>query len=260
MSPRDLLYRVYERRLRRRLDKSLLPNHIAVAMDGNRRWARQQGFDDPGIGHRYGAEHLDDLLRWADGLGIGEVTVYVASSDNLRKRDGGEIAHLMAMIEQVIADRLMRPDNRWRLHIAGRLDDVPESTAHALKTARDASADRQGRHLTVAIGYDGQEEIVNAVRSTLEREARRGKSIEEIAQRLTADDLAPHMYTGERSDPDLIIRTSGERRLSSFLLWQATRSELYFCDVYWPGFRHIDFLRALRTYTERRRDHQRPQG
>lgn len=245
------LYRYYAKRLSRKLDRDLLPRHVAVAMDGNRRWARQQGFADAGIGHRYGAVHLDDLLGWCAGIGIDHVTVYVASVDNLRKRDGGEIAHLMDMIEEVIASRLMQPGNPWRLHIAGRLDCLPDATAEALKTAVDATADRDDGHLTIAIGYDGQGEIVEAVRSLLADEAARGTELADLAERLTADDIESRRYTPDLPQADLIIRTSGERRLSSFLLWQSAKAELYFCDVYWPGFRRVDFLRALRDYSFR---------
>ncbi|GAA2145855.1 polyprenyl diphosphate synthase [Glycomyces algeriensis] len=247
-----VLYRWYARRLRRKLDGGLLPGHVAVAMDGNRRWARQQGFDDPGVGHRYGAEHLEDLLDWCAGIGIGHVTVYVASQDNLTKRATGEVAHLMAMIEEIVAERLMRPGNRWRLHLAGRLDHLPDSTAHALKAAVEATSGRTTGHLTIAIGYDGQAEIVDAVKSLLEAEASRGTAAGDLAERLTASDIGAHRYTPDLPDADLIIRTSGERRLSSFLLWQSAGAELYFCDVYWPGFRQVDFLRALRDYARRR--------
>jgi short-chain Z-isoprenyl diphosphate synthase len=246
------LYRFYAKRLRRRLPGDSLPRHVAVAMDGNRRWARQQGFADAGIGHRYGAEHLDDLLGWCADIGIDHVSVYVASVDNLAKRDGGEVAHLMDMIEAIIATRLMQPGNPWRLHIAGRLECLPDSTAHALKTAVEATADRGGGHLTIAIGYDGQVEIVDAVRALLEHEAAEGATLTDVAERLTASDIGTHRYTPDLPQADLIIRTSGERRLSSFLLWQSAGAELYFCDVYWPGFRHIDFLRALRDYAARR--------
>jgi len=248
------LYRIYARQLRRRLDPDLLPRHVAVAMDGNRRWARSQGFADAGIGHRYGAEHLDDLLAWCHQLGIGHVTVYVASADNLAKRDSAEVAHLMAMVEQIVAERLTAPSNPWRLHLAGRLDTVPGTTARALKDAAEATAHRDGAHLTVAIGYDGQTEIVDAVRSLLEAEADRGGDLQDLAARITEGDIDAHRYTADLPGADLIIRTSGERRLSSFLLWQSAGAELSFCDVYWPGFRHVDFLRALRDYAARRRD------
>src|SRR5690625_4209472 len=152
------LYKAYERRLRRQLRTAPLPAHIALVMDGNREQARQSGFDDPGEGHRHSAEHLDEVLKWCTELGIGHVTVYLASSDHLRNRDGGAIAHLMDMAEQAATERLMRPEGRWRLHLAGRLDDLPESTAAALEAARAATAGRE-LHLTLAIGYGGHEEI-----------------------------------------------------------------------------------------------------
>ncbi|HZE37946.1 MAG TPA: polyprenyl diphosphate synthase [Stackebrandtia sp.] len=251
MDTRQWLYRMYARRLRRSLEPGRLPNHVALVMDGNRRWARQVGLDNPNLGHRHGAEHVDTVLGWCAGLGIRHVTVYVASSDNLRKRDGDEINHLMSMIETVVSQRLLAPSNPWRLHIAGRLEDLPDSTAHALKDAEAATRGRDAFHITIAIGYDGHQEIVDAVRDLLVDEAERGTSVDDLAERLTSDDIAAHLYTGDLPDPDLVIRTSGERRLSSFLLWQTTRSELYFCDVFWPGFRYIDFLRALREYGKR---------
>ncbi|SDK85410.1 short-chain Z-isoprenyl diphosphate synthase [Glycomyces sambucus] len=247
------LYRLYTARLARRLDPALLPGHVAVAMDGNRRWARAQGFTDPGTGHRYGAEHLADLLEWCHGLGIAHVSVYVASADNLAKRGGGEVAHLLAVVEDIVARRLREAGSPWRLHLAGRLDTLPEATALALEAAAAATAHRTGAHLTVAIGYDGQAEIVDAVRGLLAHEAARGTGITDLAGRLREADIDAHRYTPDLPAADLIIRTSGERRLSSFLLWQSAGAELYFCDVYWPGFRRVDFLRALRDYAHRRR-------
>jgi len=140
------------------------------------------------------------------------------------------------------------------VHLAGRLDVLPDSTRHALKLAEEATRDKGAPfELTIAIGYDGREEIVNAVRSLLESEGRAGHSIDDIAQRLTPEKVAAHLYTSGQPDPDLVIRTSGEHRMSGFLLWQAAYSELHFCDVYWPGFRKIDFLRALRSYAARHR-------
>jgi hypothetical protein len=156
-SPRALLYRWYVRRLSAALTSSpgRLPRHVAVVMDGNRRWARQAGYADPSIGHRFGAEHVDDLLGWCAAIGVGHVTVYVASADNLRKRDADEVGHLMRMIEEVVSVRLSDPAHRWRLHVAGRLDLLPDSTRDALKLAISETADRSaGLELTVAIGYD----------------------------------------------------------------------------------------------------------
>jgi len=250
----DVGRRLYARRLRAQLTAAELPRHLAMVMDGNRRWARQMGFDDPKVGHRHGAEHLDEVLSWCAEIGIRHVTVFVASVDNVRKRASDEVDNLMGMIETVVTDRLTRDGNIWQLHLAGRLDVLPDSTRHALKLAEEATRQREtGHHLTVAIGYDGREEIVNAVRSLLDDQARRGATLDDIAQRLTADQIAAHLYTSGQPDPDLVIRTSGERRVSGFLLWQAAHSELHFCDVYWPGFRKIDLLRALRSYAARKR-------
>jgi short-chain Z-isoprenyl diphosphate synthase len=221
---------------------------VAVVTDGNRRWARQQGFANPSIGHRYGAEHIDELLGWCVDLGIPYVTVYVCSSDNLRKRDADEVSHLMRMIEEVVAERLLATDSSWRVHIAGRLDELPDSTRLALKRAAEETRERGPFELTIAVGYDGRREIVDAVRSLCDAAAGTGMSAEQLAASITPDDIAAHLYSAGRPDPDIIIRTSGEVRLSGFLLWQASHAQLYFCDAYWPGFRYVDFLRALRSY------------
>jgi short-chain Z-isoprenyl diphosphate synthase len=251
---RHLAYRIYAHRLKTKLADGAIPRHVAMVMDGNRRWARQMGFDDARIGHRYGAEHLDEVLGWCAEMGIRHVTVFIASVDNMRKRDSGEVDNLMQMIETVVVERLSRDVSEWQLHLAGRLDVLPDSTRNALKLAEEATRERHaGFHLNVAIGYDGREEIVTAVRTLLETEALAGATLEDVAQRLTPESIAAHLYTGGQPDPDLVIRTSGERRMSGFLLWQAAYSELHFCDVYWPGFRKIDFLRALRSYSARHR-------
>jgi short-chain Z-isoprenyl diphosphate synthase len=251
---RRLAYRLYAQHLRRQLIDTDLPRHVAMVMDGNRRWARQMGFADPTSGHRYGAEHLSEVLGWCAELGISHVTVFVASVDNMRKRASSEVDNLMQMIETVVVEPLSSPANVWQLHLAGRLDVLPDSTRHALKLAEEVTRGRDTVfHLNVAIGYDGREEIVNAVRSLLEDEAEAGVTLAIAAERLSIGSLAAHLYTGGQPDPDLVIRTSGERRMSGFLLWQAAYSELYFCDVNWPGFRKIDFLRAIRSYAARNR-------
>jgi short-chain Z-isoprenyl diphosphate synthase len=247
-------YAWYTSRLRGQLAGRQLPGHVAIVMDGNRRWARQMGFGNVSLGHQYGAEHLEQVLDWCAEVGIRRVTVFVASTDNLRKRESAEMRFLMQVIEDVIVKRMLAPTNRWQIHVAGRLDMLPDSTAHALKEARDTTADRAtDADLTVAVGYDGRQEIVDAVRSLLDHQANTGRTLAELANRLTADDIGAHLYTSGQPDPDLVIRTSGEVRMSGFLLWQAAYAELYFCDVYWPAFRKIDFFRALRAYAGRRR-------
>ena len=240
--------------LRRTLLTGPRPEHVALIMDGNRRWARLNGHANPSVGHRYGAEHVEDVLAWCADLGIHHVTVWVASADNLAKRPPDEVTFLMHVAEDVIASRLARTAGGWQLHLAGNLDLLPSSTASALKEAREATSDRGSQgHLTVAIGYDGRSEIVEAVRSILDEAAAADTAWETVAASITAETIAAHLYNPRLPNPDLIIRTSGEQRLSDFMLWQSVDSELYFCDIYWPGFRHVDFLRALRSYAARTR-------
>jgi short-chain Z-isoprenyl diphosphate synthase len=247
---RGAAYAWYARRLRAQLARGPLPSHLAIIVDGNRRWARQRALESTSLGHRHGLEHIERVLGWCAEAGIGQVTLFVLSLDNLERRAGDEVDYLMSLVEPGLA-RLTRPGGQWRIHLAGRLDTLPVPAVRALKQAVEATRDRP-RHLTVAIGYDGRAEVVDAVRSLLEVEADGGVSIENLAERIGPDDIAAHLYVPALADPDMVIRTSGERRLSGFLMWQSVRSELFFFDVYWPGFRHVDFLRALRSFAARR--------
>ncbi|WP_370153195.1 polyprenyl diphosphate synthase [Streptacidiphilus sp. EB129] len=250
----DVLYALYARRLRRQVKDGPLPEHVGLIMDGNRRWARQMGMASPSLGHKYGAEHVDDLLSWCETLGIKHVTVFVCSTENLRRRDDGEVAFLMQLIEQVVLTRLARTDARWQVHLAGTPDLLPDTTAHALKRAVEATRDcGAGAHVTLAVGYGGREEVIDAMRALIAEHADAGRSLADLAAGLTVDDVTRHLYTAGRPDPDLVIRTSGEQRLSNFLLWQSAYAELYFCEAYWPAFREIDFLRALRSFGARER-------
>ena len=253
MGIQGLLYAAYRRRLRRQLDGKPKPRHVGMVMDGNRRWARGQGHANPSVGHRYGALHVEKALGWCESVGVQHVTVFVCSTENLVKRPEAEVAYLMRVTEEIVAQQLGRPGGRWRVHVAGMLDLLPDSTARALKDAVEATEDvATGNHITLAIGYGGRQEVVEAVRSLLESEAAGGNDLDGLAAKLTAADISNHLYTTGQPDPDLIIRTSGEQRMSNFLLWQSAHSELYFCDAYWPAFREIDFLRALRAYAARR--------
>jgi short-chain Z-isoprenyl diphosphate synthase len=248
------LYALYTRRLRKQVAEGPLPRHIGLVMDGNRRWARQVGLGNPSLGHRYGAAHLEEVLSWCEPLGVRHVTVFVCSTENLHRRGDAEVAYLMDVIEELAVDQLARSDARWQLHIAGTLDLLPDSTAHALKRAVEATSDcTTGAHLTLAIGYGGRQEVIDAMRDLLREQAAAGRTLPEIAGALTPEDLTRHLYTAGQPDPDLVIRTSGEQRLSNFLLWQSAYSELYFCDAYWPAFRQVDFLRALRSFGARER-------
>ncbi|MGH3253210.1 MAG: polyprenyl diphosphate synthase [Trebonia sp.] len=248
---RDLAYGLYSRKLRRELSGVMLPRHVGLIMDGNRRWARQMGLASPSLGHKYGAEHVEDVLDWCERAGIRHVTVFVCSAENLQRRGDAEIAFLMRVIEDVVADRLVRRAT-WQVHIAGTLDVLHDTTARALKEAVEATREcATGAHVTLAIGYGGRQEVIDAIRALLYEQADGGGTLTGLAEALTAGDIARHLYTAGQPDPDLVIRTSGEQRVSNFLLWQTVHSELYFCDAYWPAFREIDFLRALRSYAAR---------
>ncbi|QKW18303.1 di-trans,poly-cis-decaprenylcistransferase [Kitasatospora sp. NA04385] len=248
------LYALYARRLSRQLQGEELPEHIGMIMDGNRRWARRQGIGNPSMGHKYGAEHVENVLSWCEALQIKHVTVFVCSAENLQRRGDAEVAFLMQVIEEVLTRHLAGPQPRWQVHIAGALDTLPDTTAHALKEAVEATRTcATGAHVTLAVGYGGRQELVDAVRDLLYEQAARERPVRDIADHLTADDIARHLYTAGQPDPDLVIRTSGEQRMSNFLLWQSAYSELYFCEAHWPAFREVDFLRAVRAYAARQR-------
>jgi short-chain Z-isoprenyl diphosphate synthase len=244
-----LLYGAYERRLTRALSPERLPRHVGVILDGNRRWARASGTDTSN-GHRAGADKIIEFLGWCEELGVPVVTLWMLSTDNLN-RPPAELSALLGIIEDAVG-RLAQ-GNRWRVNPVGAPDLLPEATARRLKEVAEATRDVQGVHVNVAVGYGGRREIADAVRSMLQEHASRGTSIEELAEVLDAEHIAEHLYTRGQPDPDLVIRTSGEQRLGGFLLWQSVHSEFYFCEAYWPDFRRVDFLRALRDYAERER-------
>jgi short-chain Z-isoprenyl diphosphate synthase len=247
---RDLVYSAYERRLTRRLQGVPVPRHVGVILDGNRRWAKSVGASAKD-GHQAGADKIVDLLAWCDEAGVEVVTLWLLSTDNLARTEG-ELSALLRIIEGVVVD-LAGADNRWTLNIVGALDLLPAETARTLKEAAEGTAGRPGVHVNIAVGYGGRREIADAVRSLLQSHAAEGRSIEEVAELLDVEHIAQHLYTRGQPDPDLIIRTSGEQRLGGFLLWQSARSEFYFCEAYWPDFRHVDFLRALRDFGARQR-------
>jgi short-chain Z-isoprenyl diphosphate synthase len=252
MTLRELLYSIYERRLTARLAGKPVPRHVGVMCDGNRRWAREMGYVDPNDGHRMGAQRIKELLRWCDEAGVEHVTLWLLSTDNLN-RPAAQLDPLLQIIEDLVTE-LAEDGQPWRLRMVGALDLLPAHHAMALKAAEERTADRTGGpQVNVAVCYGGRREIADAVRSLLQEHAKTGGTIEELAEVLDVDHIAEHLYTRGQPDPDLVIRTSGEQRLSGFLLWQSAHSEFYFCDVNWPDFRHVDFLRALRSYANRQR-------
>ncbi|MCY9787694.1 isoprenyl transferase [Nocardiopsis sp. EMB25] len=249
MGLRDPLYWLYERRLERHLTSQEMPRHVGVVLDGNRRWARSSGKQALEDGHRAGADKIFELLRWCDELGVQVVTIWMLSTDNLT-RDDSELQPLLRIIEATVGR--LRAEG-WNTRPVGALDVLPDTTARALKEAESATSGNPGLVVNVAVGYGGRREIADAVRSLLQEEATKGTGIQELAERLDIEDIARHLYTRGQPDPDLLIRTSGEQRLSGFMLWQSVHSEFYFCEVHWPAFRRVDFLRALRSYGARNR-------
>jgi short-chain Z-isoprenyl diphosphate synthase len=249
MDLRGLIYRAYERRVAGRLDPASLPRHVGVIVDGNRRWAKAYGAPTA-AGHRAGGDKIAEFLGWCEELGIERVTFWLLSTDNLT-RPTQELEALFGIIADVV-DRIVATGH-WKLHPVGALDLLPTAMAHCLKQAEAASATAPGGTVNVAVGYGGRREIADAVRALVAEHAKKGTSIEELAEILDVEHIAEHLYTRGQPDPDLVIRTSGEQRLGGFLLWQSAHSEFYFCEALWPDFRRTDFLRALRDYTQRER-------
>jgi short-chain Z-isoprenyl diphosphate synthase len=248
---RDLLYAAYERRLGRRLTGAERPRHVALILDGNRRWARDAGLVDVNDGHRAGAAKISDMLEWCGEAGVEVATLFLLSTDNL-DRPAEELEPLLEIITTVV-DELSGPTRPWQLRVVGALELLPRAMAERLSAAVDRTVGRTGLQVNVAVGYGGRQEIADAVRKLLMQHAESGTSIEELAEVLDVDHIAAHLYTSGQPDPDLVIRTSGEQRLSGFLLWQSAHSEFWFTEAYWPEFRKVDFLRALRDYAARHR-------
>lgn len=248
---RGPLYRLYGNRLRRQLVSADVPHHVAMMIDGNRRWARQLGFDSPADGHRAGAAKMREFLGWCDEIGVRVVSLYLLSSDNLIKRDSKEIEDLIEIIAE-LAEALSQ-EGGWRVKHVGRADIIPQDLARVLRDAEERTMNHDGLHVNLAVGYGGRNEIVDAVRSIITEHGASGGTMEDLAAHLTPEMIGEHLYTGGQPDPDLVIRTSGEQRLSDFLLWQSAHSEFYFVEALGPDLREVDFLRAIRDYTDRDR-------
>jgi short-chain Z-isoprenyl diphosphate synthase len=195
------------------------------------------------------------VLDWCLELGIGHVTLWGFSSDN-KSRSTEEVAHLhelfAAQAREFLEDERLRR-HQVRVRVIGDIADFPEGAKQALRALEERTSGHDKLHLNVALGYGGREEIVDAVRRILAEEAEQGTDLATLARSLDADAIQRHLYTAGTPDPDFVIRTSGEVRLSGFLLWQTAYSEFYFCDAFWPEFRKIDFLRAIRAFQQRER-------
>jgi len=248
-------YRLYQRQLEAEVKSWQLPRHIGIIMDGNRRFAREAGSSQVAFGHARGAEKLQQVLSWCYEFEIPVVTVWSFSLDNFQ-REGSELSSLFQLFEDKTRELAAHHEvhkNDVRVRYIGKLDLLPPSLQEAIRAAEAATAGYNRFHLNIAMAYGGREEITNAFRRYLEEQAAAGKQLSEVAAGFDDRAIEPHLYTSGLPEPDLILRTSGEVRLSGFLLWQSCYSEFYFCDTYWPAFRKIDFLRALRSHHQRQR-------
>ena len=250
-----LLYRLYEKRLLWEVQGGAMPRHIGLILDGNRRYARGLGLTDPLEGHRRGADRLEQVLDWLEELEIRIITIYVLSTENL-SRPPEELERLLSLIEtrmrSVATDAKIHAKG-VRVRAVGQLGLLPASVQEAIRAAEEATAGYGNFFLNIAVGYGGRQEIADAVQALLLERSRQGMALERALAEVTPEAIGKYLYTYDLPDPDLIIRTSGEFRLSGFLLWQSAYSEFYFCDAYWPAFRKIDLLRAVRAYQQRKR-------
>jgi short-chain Z-isoprenyl diphosphate synthase len=249
------VYRAYTARLRAEVLSRPVPSHVALIMDGNRRWARQVGLASPRAGHEVGADKAIELLDWSAALGIREVTLWALSLENLdRAPDEVEaITEIATKTLEALAARDKVRRLAMSLRVIGRRDLLPDRLREAAERGESETRGRRGLAVTLALGYSGRDELVEASRAAVRELVAEGTPPAALADALSAERLEAHLYTRGSSDPDLIIRTSGEVRLSGFLPWQSAYSEFYFCEAYWPAFREIDFLRAIRTYQLRAR-------
>ena len=248
-------YRFYESRLHSVAKSGRLPNHIGIILDGNRRYARDLGLASILVGHERGAEKLTEVLGWCFEFKIPVVTIWIFSLDNF-SRDKGEVDGILSLIEKKTREYTNGKDihnNRVRVRYIGKLHLLPDSLREAISDIEEATSGYDNFVLNVAIAYGGREEITDACRKFLEEQTDKSQPLKQILTKLNPESIDSYMYTSGLPDPDLIIRTSGEVRLSGFLLWQSAYSEYYFCDTFWPQFRKIDFLRALRSFNERKR-------
>ena len=246
---RNLIYRIYERRLSATLRGADLPKHVAVMLDGNRRWAERNFAAKAKVGHTAGGKKIQEFLGWCDDLGIELVTLYLLSTDNLTNRKSQELDDLIGVIDDLV--QTLSESGRWQLKLVGDRSMLPEKLANTIASAEAHTSKWPGMHVNLAVAYGGRHEITDAVKSILA--AHHNHSIDQLAELLTPELITKHLYTSGQPDPDLVIRTSGEQRMSGFLLWQSANSEFYFEEALWPDFRKVDFLRALRAFANRHR-------
>ena len=247
----QIFYDIYEWYLTRQLNPENMPKHIAIIMDGNRRYSKLQENMDVNRGHELGVDTLEKVLDWSIDLGIQVVTAYAFSTENFNrpKEEVDGLMNLFVKNFKRLKKKKKIHKNKVRVKVVGRLYLLPQEVRDAIQEAEDATKDYHDRQFNLAIGYDGRLEIIDAIKKIID-EVEDGKLTKDD---ITEETVSKNLYTKGLADPNLIIRTSGEERLSGFLLWQSSYSELYFCDSLWPELRKVDFLRALRDYQKRDR-------
>ena len=269
------IYYYYRKRLKKEVLRNKIPRHIGIILDGNRRYAKKCGFEDTFKGHKKGADKLYKVLSWCIELNIKIVTVWAFSTDNF-KRNKSEVEGLFEIIKSQLEfyiDSKFINDNKIRVSVIGKRELLPESLLNVIGRLEDKTKDYSNLRLYIALGYGGRQEICDAIinfisdniyiKSKLNPAYENGgdnqaqcpsgftDGYDYLSNIITVENISKYLYAKSSPDPDLIIRTSGEIRLSGFLLWQSAYSEFYFCDAYWPEFREIDFLRAIRSYQSR---------
>ena len=243
-------YGIYEGQLEDEVMQGPMPNHIAIIMDGNRRYAKELGLETK-EGHIAGKDKIRDVLNWCLKLGVRNLTVYAFSTENFN-REESEVNFLMELIETAMREMADDPEvekNHVRIQTLGDRDLLPEPLIDAIRYAEEKTKDYSDYTFSMAIAYGGRQEIVSAFRDIAQKVKDGEIEIDDIDENM----VSQYLYTTGMPDPDLVLRTSGELRISNFLLWQMAYSELYFTDVYWPSFRYIDLLRAIRSYQQRAR-------
>jgi tritrans,polycis-undecaprenyl-diphosphate synthase [geranylgeranyl-diphosphate specific] len=227
-----------------------VPEHVAIIMDGNRRFATDLGLP-PNSGHLFGRDKLEEVLEWCFELDIKNLTVYAFSTENF-ERDTNEVQTLMNLCKEELkkaSEDSRIHKNQVKIRILGHLETLPEDISKSIEYVTRATKDYDKYSFNIAIAYGGREEIIQAIQKIANDVKEGNLKIEDIKESV----MSKYLYTNGIPDPDLILRTSGEERISNFLLWQLAYSELYFSDVYWPAFQKKDFLKAIRTYQQRKR-------
>lgn len=243
-------YQTYERRLCKEVMEGRIPDHVAIIMDGNRRFAMEIGLA-MNEGHVKGKDKLEEVMEWCQEMGIKVLTVYAFSTENLQ-RDEAEVQYLMDLFEESflkLAEDQRVHRNHIRVTVLGQRELLPERVIKAIETAEERTKDYDRYYYNIALAYGSRQEMISAIRRIAQKVKEGDLTVEDIDEKM----FSSFLYTADFPDPDLVLRTSGEERVSNFLLWQLAYSELYFTDVFWPGFRKVDFLRAIRSYQARQR-------